>query len=426
MSRLLNNLRILDTPTAPGSAGGRMGDALPRLQKPPAEPGAVCITALFIVLVSVIAKQLPAQEPKVSADESSFDVISPDQWERVDTAVERGLSWLASQQQADGAFPTMDVGQPGVTSLCMLALLAHGHVPGDGVYGRHIERATDYILKCQKPNGLVSLYGPSGARLTRDVEHDVGNCAAYNHGISSLTISELYGMSELRRAENIKAAIEKALVASLEMQRWPKDRLQDRGGWRYIDDYDACDSDLSITGWELKFLRSARNAGFNVPKQPIDDAVAYVRRCYSPQYGIFQYAAGQSDSRSRAMAGAGVLALAHAGFHNAPETKIAGDWILDHGFQDYNVHLRFHSRWQHDRYHYALFNCCQGMYQLGGRYWKDFFPPVVETVLANQQPDGSWPADGHNRDGQFGNAYTTALVLLTLGAPNQLLPIYQR
>jgi hypothetical protein len=66
------------------------------------------------------------------------------------------------------------------------------------------------------------------------------------------------------------------------------------------------------------------------------------------------------------------------------------------------------------------------MYQLGGRYWQQFFPGAVQTLLANQQPDGSWPAENHHHDARFGNAYTTALVLLTLGAPNQLLPIYQR
>jgi hypothetical protein len=50
----------------------------------------------------------------------------------------------------------------------------------------------------------------------------------------------------------------------------------------------------------------------------------------------------------------------------------------------------------------------------------------VRTLLENQQPDGSWPADSHWHDGQFGNAYTTALVVMTLGAPNQLLPVFQR
>lgn len=68
----------------------------------------------------------------------------------------------------------------------------------------------------------------------------------------------------------------------------------------------------------------------------------------------------------------------------------------------------------------------RGMYQLGGRYWREFFPKLVPILLAAQQPDGSWPADNHRVDGRFGSAYTTALVVITLGAPNQLLPVFQR
>ena len=51
------------------------------------------------------------------------------------------------------------------------------------------------------------------------------------------------------------------------MQLWPKDSPADRGGWRYIHDLDDVDSDLSVTGWQLMFLRSARNAGFEVPNE---------------------------------------------------------------------------------------------------------------------------------------------------------------
>jgi hypothetical protein len=50
----------------------------------------------------------------------------------------------------------------------------------------------------------------------------------------------------------------------------------------------------------------------------------------------------------------------------------------------------------------------------------------VRTVLANQERDGSWPAESHFNDAPFGNAYTTALMVMSLGAPNQFLPIFQR
>jgi hypothetical protein len=46
------------------------------------------------------------------------------------------------------------------------------------------------------------------------------------------------------------------------------------------------------------------------------------------------------------------------------------------------------------------------------------------VLLANQEPEGSWTPD--SRDLPFGNAYGTALVVLTLTPPYQLLPIYQR
>jgi hypothetical protein len=385
---------------------------------------ALCFTA-----IQPLWAQTP-REPRVVAKAEDAaaprDVLSPDEWRRVDASVDRALAWLASEQQSDGSFPTLETGQPGVTALSVMAFVSHGHMPGAGRYGSNLERATDYVLACQKENGLVTLVGPEGPEITRQISHDVGVSAAYNHAIASLTLCELYGMSGDQRAARIQKVVARSIRATLQMQRWPKDRDVDRGGWRYIDDFDDNDSDLSITGWNLMFLRSSRNAGFDVPKQAIDDAIGYVRRSYSRRYGAFGYTIADADPRSRGMAGAGILALAHAGYHNSPEARHSAEWLRRHGFDRYNEYESFGQGWAHDRYHYGLFNCCQGMYQLGGQYWEEFFPRAVHTLLENQQPDGSWPAESHFNDAQFGNAYTTALVLLTLGAPNQLLPIFQR
>jgi hypothetical protein len=368
----------------------------------------------------------PARTSSRDADDSPAKVLSAEEWKRVDVAVERALAWLATEQQPDGSFPTLDSGQPGVTSLCTMAFMAHGHTAGEGTYARQIERARDYTMRCQKENGLITLIGPEGEEISRQINHDIGERVAYNHAISSLMLSELYGTSKVDRSNKLETVIAKSLKASLEMQRWPKDLAIDDGGWRYIDDKDEHDADLSITGWELMFLRSARNAGFDVPEKSIDEAVGYVRRTFSSKYGAFGYMAVPGDYRSRGMAGAGVLALAHAGFHGAPEAVQSGNWILQHNFDDYNKTEPFPQDWLNDRYHYGLFNCCQAMYQLGGRYWEQFYPRAVRAVLANQRADGSWAAESHFHDAQFGNAYTTALVVLSLGAPNQLLPIFQR
>jgi hypothetical protein len=300
-------------------------------------------------------------------------------------------------------------------------------MPGEGQYGESLARSVAFVQKCQKLNGLITLVGPNGTTIDRNIGRDVGTAAAYNHAISSLTISEIYGMSHTSQSDAMKEVIRRALEATLEMQRWPKDQPEDRGGWRYIDEFDHWDSDVSVTGWNLMFLRSARNAGFDVPKKAVDDAVAYIRRSFSKEYGVFEYIISPTDTRSRGMAGAGILAMAHAGLHESEEAKKSGDWLLRQSFAQYNGIEPFDQPgYKHDRYHYALFNSCQGMYQLGGRYWREFFPPVVRTILANQQKEGSWPTDTHMFDSRYGNAYTTALVLLSLGAPNQLLPIFQR
>jgi hypothetical protein len=363
---------------------------------------------------------------KADTDDSPRNVLSPEEWQRVDAAVRRALTWLASQQQDDGAFPTLEIGQPAVTSLCAMAFVSHGHAPGSGQYGKRIESATDFIMSCQKENGLIAKPGIDRSAIYRGLDNLHGTCTAYDHAISSLAVSELYGMSAPHRTKRMERVIKKALAATLLMQRWPKDKDADRGGWRYINDVGETDSDLSLTGWNLMFLRSARNAGFEVPPQAIDDAVTYIRRCYSKKYGTFEYWIDRTDGRTRAMAGAGILALAHAGYHNSIEAQSAGAWLLKQKFEPYNQSIQNASTFVVDRYHYSLFNACQAMYQLGGKYWREFFPRIVPVLLANQQADGSWPADSHRIDGKFGSAYTTALVIITLGAPNQLLPIFQR
>jgi hypothetical protein len=359
-------------------------------------------------------------------DDDPRKVLTEGEWKRVDEAVARALTWLAGQQANDGSFPSLDTGQPAVTSLCLMAFIANGHLPSDGgPYGLRLQRALEYVLDSQKQNGLIARMAPEGESIDRNVNQEVGVTTAYNHAISALAISEMYGTGI--KWNRLETAITEALQATLQMQGWPKNQAEDKGGWRYINRFDHWDSDVSITGWELMFLRSARNAGFDVPKQPVDDAVAYIRRAYSKKYETITYEINPDDTRSRAMAGAGILALAHGGLHDSEEARQAGEWLLRQKFEPYNRVEPFTTIvWHHDRYHYAVFFACQGTYQLGGHYWKEFFPRIVPTLLKNQQADGSWAPESHPNDSRYGNAYTTALMVLSLGAPNQLLPIFQR
>jgi hypothetical protein len=176
-------------------------------------------------------------------------------------------------------------------------------------------------------------------------------------------------------------AIEKSIEASLAMQRWPKVRKIDQGGWRYLDllqtSGEPVDSNLSNTVWQMLFLRSAKNAGFDVSQQPIDDAVRFIKSCFHDRYRTFVLMPSHQDHRTRGMAGAGVIALALAGMHRSQEAQTAGDWILEHGFERYNVIEPFGQRgWLDDRYHYGVFYCTQAT----------FSPPPSKSCSKTNRP----------------------------------------
>ena len=352
-------------------------------------------------------------------DASRFDVLTAEEWQALDTAVDRGLEFLSRTQQPDGSFAAPERGQPGITSLCVMAFLSRGHVPDRGPYGDQLARAIDYVLGTQQPSGLLFDQPINPAWHFGSTNHT----AIYNHAIAGLMLGEVYGMTDEAQRVRISAAITSAVRFTRERQLQPKRDQIDHGGWRYLGSLSSLksDADLSITTWQLMFLRSARNGEFEVPKEAIDDAMGYVRRSFEPAEGAFAYGRKYPGKQvNRAMAGSGILSLSLGGEHQSDMSKSAGAWILRHSFDRYN-RVEHHE----ERYHYSAYYCSQAMFQLGGEYWAHFFPRFQRVLIDNQQADGSWPREA-NKDGHFGNAYTTALVVLSLTPPYQLLPIYQR
>ena len=386
--------------------------------------------AAVVILATIVSASTVLAQAEVKPRKApSRKILTAKQWKQLDESVERGLQWLATQQQEDGSFKSLDPAQPAVTSFCLMAFLAQGKSPADGQYQQQLEKAVDYIIAQQKPNGLIATTGPDRVPIPRDVEHQsVGQTSVYNHAISGLALAEAYGQCNPDQAKRISPVIEKAIEATLEMQNWEGKYSHNAGGWRYLrKTFPLYDSDLSVTGWQLMFLRSAKNAGFDVPEESIDAAVKYVENCFLPDKDrrVHAYWSKRRNAVTRAMAGAGVLAMAHAGKHDSQEALDSGDWILAHDFSDYNSdQAAYGSDWPKDRYHYGSIICTQAMYQLGGKYWEKFFPPLVNVLLANQQANGSWPPE--KKEELYGSCYSTSLSILSLSVPNQMLPIFQR
>ncbi|MFO1096096.1 MAG: hypothetical protein U0992_22735 [Planctomycetaceae bacterium] len=347
----------------------------------------------------------------------SRDLLTPDEWRRLDAAVDAGLGYLASQQRNDGSFATRDLGQPGITSLCIMAYLSRGHVPREGDYGTVIDRAIEYVLQTQQPDGLL-FSRPFAGRQWGDNRHKAG---AYNHAIAGLMLAEVYGMTEGDMSDRIAAAIRRALEFTLAQQHFRKSSPDDTGGWRYLTARDGTDSDLSITAWEVMFLRSARNAEFEIPVDSVRAAMEYVHRTYVPEAGTFAYGTNSMrHQQTRAMAGSGILLLSLGGEYDTEMAHTAGRWVLNHQFTHYQQVV-----YPSEHYHYSAYYCSQAMFQLGGEYWQRFFPSFMRLHVDSQEPEGSWPQE-INRDAEYGKVFTTSLMVLSLTPAYQLLPIYQR
>ena len=198
-------------------------------------------------------------------------VLTPEQWKLVETSMDRALAYLSRVQRADGSFPVPASNdreaQPGVTAVCILAFLSRGHLPNEGPYGQQINRAIEFVLSCQHSDGLLAVEHPDRNRSIL-----IAECAAYNHAISGLMLSETYGMTTGKTNQRIRKAVEAALQLSLQNKPQPKRHRDDQGGWRYPRQWQSSDSDLSVSSWYLMFLRSSRNAGFEVSAKHIDEA----------------------------------------------------------------------------------------------------------------------------------------------------------
>jgi hypothetical protein len=361
-----------------------------------------------------VAQDRPASANSAAKGETfAASVLTQDQWNRLDRAVDGGIRFIAKSQNADGSFPTLMQAQPGVTSLCVMAMLARGHQPGKGPYGAQLDRSIDFVLDMQDSN--------SGAIMPRGSLETMNLAANYSHGISGVMLAEVYGMTDATRHGRIRTAVEKALGYTRKAQLRPKRNPAERGGWRYVH-VRPVDADLSVTSWQLMFLRAARNAEFNVPHEWVSDAMGYVHRSFDVNERAFVYAlSGERRYSTRGMVGAGIVCLALGGEHQSETARMAGDWILQSSFERYNQ-----TRFPEDRYHYGAFYCSQAMFQLGGNYWRRFFPPLLKILADAQHADGSWDTESGDDDSVYGTAYTTSLAVLALAAPYQILPIYQR
>ncbi len=332
-------------------------------------------------------------------------------------AVERGLEFLAQQQQRDGSWigdvgyklnteynvQEQSVPHVGVTALCGLAFLAGGHMPDVGRYGPNLQLCIDYLLDQVNELGFIT------AHQTR----------MYSHAFATLFLAEVYGTTH---RSDIRPKLQQAVDLIVHAQN-------DKGSWRYVPF--AVESDMSITVCQLMALRAARNIGIKVNASTIDRAVKYVQGSlvteapsmlsrhqpfWDPYYdfdvGAFRYQEELDSRSSFALTAAGITSLYHAARYDTNYLRKS---------------LEFMQRKQRDVprghyfYYYGHYYAVQAMYISGGEYWSTYWRQISRELLDSQQKDGNW----ENYCGP-GERFATAVALIVLQTPYRYLPILQR
>lgn len=319
----------------------------------------------------------------------SGDWITP----KTQDAIDRGLTWLSKRQipsgRNEGAFGHGGyAGGVAVGSLAGLAFMCSGSPPGQGPFGKNIDRAVKFITSCVQETGYISVPG-------------YGQDNMYGHGFATLFLSEVYGMSD---RNDIDSTVGDKLRLAVKLTCACQSNA---GGWRYQPQ--KSDADLSITICQIMGLRAARDAGIHVPDDVRNKCIDYVKRSQNADGG-FRYQVDSGGSSTFPLTAAGVVSLYSAGIYDGEPIDKALKWLMNYlpGKGSENVGYFFYG------HYYAV----QAMWHAGGEYWQKWYPAIRETLLSRQSRDGSW------NDSEVCPEFGTAMACIILQMPNNYLPIF--
>jgi hypothetical protein len=305
-------------------------------------------------------------------------------------SVARGLEFLAGRQQADGSFGASGYqGNVAVCSLSAMAMMAAGSTPERGPHGRHVAKFLDYALASAQQSGFINGVTVSHGPM-------------YDHGFATLFLAEVHGMAARRDVREKLAKAVKIIVESQGRQ----------GGWRYQPV--RAEADVSVTSCQMMALRAARNAGVFVPKETIERAADYIRRCQNADGGFTYMDDGGESVFPRSAAC--VVALFNAGLErdtaDTREVRRGLDYLAT-----YRPTRGAKVRYSH--YYYGHYYAVQAMWHAGEERFADWYAALRDDLVDRQTAAGAW-------EDPFGAEYATSMATLALQMPKNSLPIFER
>jgi hypothetical protein len=336
-------------------------------------------------------------------------------------AIERGLAYLDSVQNADGSWSLQGQGEQVIlqsdtaaTGLCLLAFQGAGYTHRQHQYADTVAKGLQFLIDNQRTNG--DLY-------RRENRTSDGNVAFYSHGIAALAMSEAYGMTQDPELKE---------PAQLALDYISATQHRTRGGWRYTPQVSA---DTSVTGWMMMALKSGELSGLKVQPKTYRGIERWLSVAQSPdrrdRYRYDPYAPNTPSQRHGAkptptMTSVGMLMRMYAGWRrDTPEMQSAADYLLQ-----YPPKMGTERSPQRDAYYW--YYATQVMFHMGGKYWdrwnRNLNPVLLDSQIDDGPQVGSWDPALPVRDRwsvHAGRLYVTTMNLLNLEVYYRHLPIYE-
>jgi len=325
-----------------------------------------------------------------------------------EAAVRRGLQWLAKNQLKNGSWslhgpytngvPSRDLDNPtAATAMALLAFQGAGNTHRDGEFKQNVSRGWGWLLKEQDGDGNFYHEGPFHHRY-------------YTQGQCTIAICELYGMS---KDPKYRAPAEKAVQNCLNAQ-------SSEGGWRYAP---QSDSDVSVTGWVLMALQSARMARLQVPEDNLRRVERFLDRVATEDGSRYSYQKGREPTLT--MTAEALLCRQYLGWPRNDPRLVAGAEYITSQENLINYHRA--------RNVYYWYYATQVAHHMEGEYWKRW-NAVMRQVVPEQQvrsgrEAGSWDPLRPTSDQwepHGGRLYVTCLSIYLLEVYYRHLPIYAK
>jgi hypothetical protein len=315
-------------------------------------------------------------------------------------AIARGLAWLAAHQRRDGSWrfdhrdgacgslcanPGTVASTTAATGLALLPFLGAGETSQGSQYLEVVERGLYYLTGRM----IVSRHGG-----------DLQEGTMYAQGIATIALCEAYAMM---RDESLRGPAQAAVDFIAAAQH-------EQGGWRY---YPGQPGDMTVFGWQIMALHSARMAGLEVSEEVFRRGRQFLDLVQHKDGAHYGY---MSPGRDPTPTAVGLLSRMYYGRAQDDPQLAAGVRYLERlGPSRSDMYFNYYAH--------------QVLHHYEGPGWDAWNRQLRDGLIATQSrrghEHGSWYFhDQHAQSG--GRLYTTAMCVMILQVYYRYMPLYTR